>query len=217
MKYTHLLLSGGLFAFVMVGNVAAQQGENLLKFGDFENVKVDLKQPPMNNWAGTFYVHQKDGEALRTKMMPLVTRQISEDNPASGTRCAVLITPLTVNEFRDAKGKPEVSNRINQSVTVPETTEPVKYQLTFKSRGKYENTPGLNSLRAFVMFYNNTERSQGKQLGEVVEVGFPLKPDWQSNSINFVAPAGTRLMFISMALYGCGQVFMDDVELKQLQ
>jgi hypothetical protein len=216
MKYTHLLLSGGLFAFVIVGNVAAQQVENLLKFGDFENVKVDLKQLPMNNWAGTFYVHQKDGEALRTKMTPLVTRQISEDNPASGTRCVVLITPLTVNEFRDAKGKPEISNRINQSIIVPETTEPVKYQLTFKSRGKYENTPGLNSLRAFVMCYNNTERSQGKQLGDV-EVGFPLKPDWQNNSTNFVAPAGTRLIFISLALYGCGQVFLDDVELKQLQ
>ncbi len=216
MKYTHLLLSGGLFAFVIVGNVAAQQVENLLKFGDFENVKVDLKQLPMNNWAGTFYVHQKDGEALRTKMTPLVTRQISEDNPASGTRCVVLITPLTVNEFRDAKGKPEISNRINQSIIVPETTGPVKYQLTFKSRGKYENSPGLNSLRAFVMCYNNTERSQGKQLGDV-EVGFPLKPDWQNNSTNFVAPAGTRLIFISLALYGCGQVFLDDVELKQLQ
>jgi hypothetical protein len=42
--------------------------------------------------------------------MPLAARQISEDNPESGTRCAVLITHLTV-ESRNDKGKPEVSNR----------------------------------------------------------------------------------------------------------
>jgi hypothetical protein len=50
-----------------------------------------------------------------------------------------------------------------------------------------------------------------------VEVGFTLKPDWQSNSINFVAPAGTRLIFISLALYGCGESFLDDVEVRQVQ
>jgi hypothetical protein len=83
-------------------------------------VKVDLKQSPVNNWAGAFYVHQKDGDVLKEKMLPLIIRRISEDNPASGTRCAVLITPPAVNEFRDDKGKPEISNRINQSITLPE-------------------------------------------------------------------------------------------------
>jgi hypothetical protein len=194
-----------------------QQGENLLKFSDFEDGKADLKQPPLNNWAGVFYVHQKDGDALKGKIFPLTSRKISDDNPASGTRCAVLITPLAVNEFRDDKGKPEISNRINQSITLPENTEAVKYQLSFKARGKYEKSPGLNSLRAFAMFYDNTDRSQGKQLGEIVEVGFTLKADWQGNSINFIAPSGTRLMFISLALYGCGEAFLDDVEIRQVQ
>jgi hypothetical protein len=54
-------------------------------------------------------------------------------------------------------------------------------------------------------------------LGEAVEVGFPLKADWQGNSINFIAPAGTRLIFISLALYGCGEAFLDDVEVRQVQ
>jgi hypothetical protein len=195
----------------------SQQGENLLKFSDFEDGKVDLKQPPLNNWAGAFYVHQKDGDALKEKIFPLTSRRISTDNPASGTRCAVLITPLAVNEFRDDKGKPEISNRLNQSITLPENTGAVKYQLSFKARGKYENSPGLNSLRAFVMFYDNTNRSQGKELEKMIEVGFPLKPEWQSNSINFIAPVGTRLMFISLALYGSGEAFLDDVEVRQVQ
>ncbi len=155
----------------------SQEVGNLLKFSDFEDVKVDLKQSPVNNWACFFYVHQKDGDALKAKIFPMTSRKISDDNPASGTRCAVLITPPAVNEFRDGKGKPEISNRINQSITLPESSEPVKYQLTFKSRGKYETSPGLNSLRAFVMFYDNTERSKGKQLGDAVEVGFSLEPD----------------------------------------
>jgi hypothetical protein len=196
---------------------AAPQGENLLKFSDFEDGKVDLKQPPLNNWAGAFYVHQKDGDALKEKIFPLTGRKISDDNPASGTCCAVLTTPLAVNEFRDDKGKPEISNRINQSIALPENIVPIKYQLSFNARGKYENSPGLNSLRAFAMFYDNTDRSQGKQLGEAVEFGFPLKADWQGNSINFIAPAGTRLIFISLALYGCGEAFLDDAEVRQVQ
>ena len=246
MKKMHLLLPGVLCSFTMFCNLcaqpvsgsaaknfeaggvsvdlarsrseqAAQQGENLLKFSDFEDVKVDLKQSPVNNWAGAFYVHQKDGDVLKEKMLPLIIRKISEDNPASETRCAVLITPPAVNEFRDDKGKPEISNRINQSITLPGNAGPLKYQLTFKSRGKYASSAGLNSLRAFAMFYDNTDRSKGRPLGEMVEAGFVLKPDWQSNSINFVAPPGTRLIFISLALYGCGEAFLDDVELRPAQ
>ncbi|MFA7231022.1 MAG: hypothetical protein WC071_07100, partial [Victivallaceae bacterium] len=169
MKHTRLFLSGGLFAFIMIGNAAAQQGENLLKFSDFEDAKVDLLQKPAANWGSRFYVHKKDSEEQQTKMQALTSRKISTDNPASGTRCAALITPLTVNQFRDEKGKPEISNRISQNIIVPESTEPVQYKLTFKLRSKMENCPGLNSFRVFVTCLDNTQQSKGKQLGKMKE------------------------------------------------
>ena len=242
MKKMYSLLLGGFCVFMMTVNVAAQapaggldaggvsvdlagcraepaaaQGENLLKFSDFEDAKADLRQSRLYNWGGDFYVHQKDGDALKEKMLPLIIRKISEDNPASGKKCAVLITPAAVNKFRDDKGKPEISNRISQNIPVPESPGPVKYQLTFKLRGMLENTPGLNSFRVFVTCFDKPEQSKGRQLGKMVEVGVPLKPDWQSNSVNFIAPAGTRLLIVSLAFYGCGEAYVDDVEVRQAQ
>ncbi len=199
---------------------ATSQGGNLLKFSDFEEGKTDLQQNPypFNNWGGCFYVHQKDGEALVSKMEPLTVIKISTENPASGARCAALITPLNVNQYRDAKGNPMISNRINQSVALPESSAPTKYQLTFKLRGKLESTPGLNGFRAFVSFFDSvSEQWKAKQLKEMLNVEFPVKPDWQDNSLNFVAPAGTRSLNISLALYGCGEAYLDDVKLQPVQ
>ena len=196
---------------------AAPQGENLLKFSDFEDAKTDLQQKPQDNWGSSFYVHQKGGEELKPKMMPLTFRKISTENPASGSRCAALITPLDVNQYRDAKGNPMISNRITQNIVLPENAGPVKYQLTFKLRGKLENTPGLNSLRGFVSFFDNPEQWKAKQLKEMLNVPFTVKLDWQDNSMSFVAPAGTRSLSISLALYGCGEAYLDNVELRTVQ
>ena len=245
MKNIYCLPAAGLCALFIIGNAAAQssdvssekfdaggvsvdlskcqaeqaapQGENLLKFSDFEDIKTDLQQKPFDNWGSSFYVHQKDGEELKPRMMPLTFRKISTDNPASGTRCAALITPLEVNQYRDAKGNPMISNRITQNIVLPENAGPVKYQLTFKLRGKLENTPGLNSFRGFVSFFDNPEQWKAKQLKEMLNVPFTVKPDWQDNSMSFVAPAGTRSLSISLALYGCGEAYLDDVKLQAVQ
>ncbi|MFA7232114.1 MAG: hypothetical protein WC071_12660, partial [Victivallaceae bacterium] len=87
----------------------------------------------------------------------------------------------------------------------------------FKSRGKLENSPGLNSFRGFVSFFDKPEQWKAKQLKAMLNVPFTLKPDWQDNSLSFIAPAGTRSLSISLALYGCGEVYLDDVKLQPVQ
>ena len=195
----------------------APQGENMLKFSDFEDAGTDLQKKPFANWGSSFYVHQKDSEEIKSKIMPLTARKISTDNPASGARCAALITPLSVNQYRDAKGTTMISNRITQNIVLPETAGQTKYLLTFKLRGRLENTPGLNSFRGFVSFFDNPEQWKAKQLKEMLNVGFTVKSDWQDNSLSFIAPAGTRSLNISLALYGCGEVYLDDVKLQPVQ
>lgn len=196
---------------------SASHGENLLKFSDFEDTKVDLQQKPLGNWASAFYVHKREGEEPQSKMATLASRKISTENPASGTCCAALITPLAVNQYRDANGVPMISNRILQNILLPETAVPVKFQLKFKLRGRLENKPGLNSFHAFVSFFDKPEQSKAKQLKKMLNVSFPVKPDWQDNSMNFVAPPGTRSLNISLALYGCGEVYLDDIKLTPMQ
>ena len=200
---------------------AVPQGVNLLKNSDFEDINTDInadlnqRQRPLDNWGGIFWVH--DGEvSAKEKMLPLITRKISEDNPASGKRCAVFITPPEVSQFRDEAGKPEISNRIRQNVVVAENSEPAKYQLTFNSRGKLEKIPGLNSLRVFVDCFDGQEGPESKSI-KTEEVGFPLTPAWKNDSVNLIAPAGTRLLVVSLALYGCGEAYLDDVELRIVQ
>ncbi len=197
----------------------AQQGDNLLKFSDFEDTKVNLQQKPFANWGSNIHAHMatSDNLDIDKKLDACSFRKICTDNPASGARCASLITPLDVNQYRDVNGTPMISNRITQNTVLTETAGPVKYQLTFKLRGKLENTPGLNSFRVFVSFFDKPEQWNAKQLKDALNIEFPLKTDWQDNNLNFVAPEGTRSLSISLALYGCGEVYLDDVELRQVQ
>lgn len=193
------------------------QDDNMIKFGDFEDEKVDLRQKPLGNWESQFYVHGKEHKALEPKLQALTTRAISNDNPASGNRCASLITPLDVNQDRDSKGLPMISNRIIQNVVLPETTGQSKYQLSFKLRGKLEDVPGLNSFRGFVLFYDKPNQAKAKQVGEMLEVPFILHNDWRDNSLEFIAPAGALSLHLALALYGCGEAYIDDVKLQKIE
>ena len=197
-------------------------GGNLIKFGDFEDQRVDLKQDPYGNWASRFGVHvpshNKSQKALVTKIQERITQRISSENPASGDRCAALITPLDVNQYRDDKGAPMISSRIYQHVVLPETSELAKYRLSFRSRGKLENTPGDNSLISFVSFHDQPKLGGGaKQLERTLEMRYAVHHNWRDNNQEFVVPAGTRTFGIVFALYGCGEVYIDDVKLQQVE
>jgi hypothetical protein len=195
---------------------AAGTVENLLKFGGFEEDNINLDHwQAQNTWGSAQYLHTTDqGEHIVKfrKELPGLTRRFrSAENPHSGKYCAALISPPELQQRRDTEGKPMLSNRINQSLAFPALEQPLKFRFSLFLRGKLEAVPGLNSFRLFVTFAGEDKKETRKTINH--EFSMPLQ--WEERSLEFIAPAGTTTLGISLALYGIGEAYIDDVKLEK--
>ncbi len=191
-------------------------GKNLIFNGDFET--NPLAKTPWNQWQNHYYIHAPkhelpDPAALKAKLNPLLTQKIISDK---GKKYLELSSPAAIMKYRP-KGKPMLSNRVSQYIDLPALNAPVKFQLSLKYKGKIDNVQGLNSLRVFVFFKDNIKLYKSKDTRKMVNHALQVSGKWTTGTVSFIAPANTRKLGISLALYGCGQVFIDDVKLIKVK
>lgn len=191
-------------------------GKNLLFNGDFET--KPLAKTPFDQWQNHYYIHAPkhelpDPEALKTKLNPLLTQKIISEN---GEKYLELSSPAAIMQYRP-KGKPMLSNRVSQYIDLPELNTPTKFQLSLKYKGKIENVPGLNSFRVFAFFKDNVKLYKSKSTRKDVNHALQVSGKWTTGTVSFIAPPNTRKLGISLALYGCGQIFIDDVKLIKVK
>ena len=187
-------------------------GKNLLFEGSFEGKTLGKK--PWKQWQKHYYIHAPkhelpDKKALQAKLDKLVTQKIvSED----GKKCLELSNPMAIMKYRP-KGKPMISNRVTQYIDLPELNAPAKFQLSLKCRGKINAVPGLNSFRVFAFFKDNLKLYKSKDTRKMLNHALKVSGKWTNGTVSFIAPANTRKLGICLALYGSGQIFIDDVKL----
>jgi hypothetical protein len=187
-------------------------GKNLLFDGDFET--KPLAKTPWDQWQNHYYIHAPKHElpdpgALRAKLNPLLTQKIIS---GKGGKYLELSSPKAIMKYRP-KGKPMLSNRVSQYVDLPVLNAPTKFQLLLRYRGKIDNVPGLNAFHVFAFFKDNLKLYKSKDTRKMVNHGLKVSGKWTTGTVSFIAPPNTRKLGISLALYGCGQLFIDDVKL----
>lgn len=192
------------------------EGKNLLFDGGFEKKK--LGKTPWNQWRKHYTIHAQkhevpDKKLLQAKLNPLVTQKIVYDN---AKKILKLSSPIAIMKYRP-KGKPLLSNRVTQYIDLPKLTAPTKFQLSLRYRGKINSVAGANGLYVFAIFKDNLKIRKSKDTRKVVNHAFKVKGKWTNGTVSFIAPVNTRKLGISLALYGSGQVFIDDVKLIKIK
>lgn len=198
--------------------LAEQDRPNLLRDGDFADAGLDLGKAG-GAWLGSSYVWSgglRDEAQRQALRAGAVQRRLAEGG-VDNSACVQLLNPLALQEMRDENGKPDVSGRIRQNLSVEPSAQPVKYQLSLMVKGKSESCPGQNSFRAFVRFLDKPvgERNAAP-LREDINHAISLPANWELRTLTFIAPPATRQLEIILALYGLGEVNLDDVRLQTM-
>ena len=202
---------------------AVTTGPNLLKNGSFEN--VDAKGSPVKKgeWYRSWHVHslpneKKQALALQKKGDSLAITSTTTDNPSDGKRCAVISTSAKVHEMRsDTKnGKPMFSNGFGCTIKLPKGSVPGKFNLSFMLRGKLaKGIPGLNKFVVLATFTGGSDKPwKCKRLGKQLVKHINMTGAWRKVNLPLLAPKGTNFITIYLKLYGCGESFVDDVQLR---
>ena len=196
-------------------------GENLIQSGGFEEETIDFTGGRLNGWGGAQQVHvnirsdaeRLEVEAQREALKAAVKRFRTRDNPHSGDWCAALVSPPEIQEMRDADGKPPVSNRIQYVVDAPNSDASRKYRLSLFLRGRFAEAPGAKSFSVLIQFWGGDRKETRDTLHETFQT---LPVQWERREVEFSAPPGTTRMRINLALYGLGEVYIDDVRLEEV-
>ncbi len=194
-------------------------GNNILQNGSFENPDTELmgERNPTNKregqyWDGCSYVHMDatagDPTALRNLLRQLCRRETVKSD---GKQNARLINPP---ELAAGWENPvRISNRIRQRVAIPVSAADEKYELSFKLRGKAYSVPGWNHPMVFIHPGKNPPEQSWVSNGTTQSKTFTFSPDWQQYSVSASVPPGTASLLVDFALYGIGEMEVDDVVL----
>ena len=191
--------------FVFAAVTAFAQG-NLLKGSAFETGKDVLA------WNPGHWVHigpaLGDYKKLLPQVSPYCKRMLVQD-PKSGRWSMKIKTDKEYHNIKDNKGGViMVSNSLTQTAAVV----PGKYKLTVWVKGKTEKVPGYNALRLFI---NSTK--QDKKVVGLLDHQFKLTDSWVQYQKEITVPAEGSSVTIRFALYGVGEVLLDDVTLEKVQ
>ena len=206
-------LTAGLLA--AGGFLSAAEAKNLLKDGDFENPQINLNKWG-SSWRGSCWVW-KNGltdEAHRKRITDGQIRSLEAGSGVNNSRCGVIYSPDELKKEQNKAGNPCMSSSILQAVALPDSAQSQKYTLTFKVKGKTAKSPGLNSLRLFVYFYDRIPGKPGtKAVRKEIMQTVNLTEKYELRTVSFEAPAHTRRLDIWFSLYGQGKVYLDDASL----
>ncbi|MFA7232189.1 MAG: hypothetical protein WC071_13035, partial [Victivallaceae bacterium] len=185
-------------------------GPNLIVNGSFEDVNAQ-GQPVKGAWGRSWFVHSgtKEAKELQKNADSIVITTTATDDPADGKRCAKFITPAKVNEMRpdSQNGQPMLSSGFSALISLPKTHASGKYLLTFMLRGVSEKVPGVNQ---FTVVAN---LSTGKQLMK----RFVMTDKWTKLTYPIMVPSNITSIRLDLKLYGCGEAYVDDVQLRKVQ
>lgn len=200
--------------------VQSTTGPNLIKNGSFEVVDENGSPVKSGGWSRSWHAHAPFGKAeatsaFREKNKDIAITTTTTDNPSDGQRCAHYITPLEIHKARFApeKGEPMMSNGFAYNMRVPDITPGQNYDLSFKIRGAIASgVPGVNAFVALASFYD----SKGQQVGvdNSLNKHFSLGKSWSEHHILIRIPNDASQIRIMLKLYGCGEAFVDDVQLR---
>ncbi len=209
--------------FSKVKPLAAQTtGNNLLKNGSFEDVNPNGM--PTGGWRAENWVWLVKGRqanaqrmAVKKKFSKLITCSTTTGNPAQGRRCVMISTPAVAHDLRvdKANGLPMFVNKLNYDVKIPENITPGTLNLSFMIRGRLDTViPGTNNFTVIISPKGgDDEIRKCKTLGKGSLKRFPVTAGWSKMNMQFAIPADTRFISVSLCLYGCGEVFIDEIQL----
>ena len=176
------------------GADVGKEAVNLLKDGDFEG--KNAFGTPASPWKGGSYVWSsglKD-KAHRQRIIAGHQRFIDTKGGINGSRCAVILTPEKLAAEQNKDGNPWMSSSFSQTIPLPDSAVPVKYTLLFRTKGFTGKAAGINSLRVFVHFYNQSSGSWKtlKRTRALINHAVMLPREYDVRALTFVAPAHTR-------------------------
>jgi hypothetical protein len=198
---------------------AVTGGPNLIPNGSFEEINEKTKLPK-GLWYRNWHIHSStpDAIALKKKSKNMVIETTVTDNPADGKRCAKLATPISVHNLRKGKkhGQPMMSNGFGVNVRLPKGKALGKCLLTFMLRGKVSSIPGLNSFVVLATPRGGAKSPwKSKPTAKMLNKHFPMTANWRKITVPIMIPKNSDFLCIALKLYGCGEAFIDDVQLRQ--
>ena len=154
----------------------------------------------------------EDTGELSKKASRLVTR--SKEMTSGGKLSFVMETPLSINEFRDAKsGEPRFWHRFTTKTKIPVQADS-KYRLKFLLKYRVYNSPGRNGLYTFITFLKEDGQTRVRE----DQVGWnPVTQTQEKTELAVFVPPETAFLQISFNMCGCGRTEVSDISLRQTE
>ncbi len=190
----------------------------VIKNADFQHAEAN-GNPQRKTWWKSWHVHDKtkpNAMKLQREGYKYITQTIVKVNPddeKDKNLCAKIVTPLSINELRDEKGEPMVSNGFAQTIAIKGGGD---YILTFDVKGKLYKSPGFNQFVVVTDFLGGDKKPwKCKKLGPTKTEKVTLSDKWQNVTVRLKAPEGTDFMYLYLKIYGCGEAYYDNVKITK--
>ena len=191
---------------LLICAASAAFAQNLFKGGAFETGADVIA------WRPGHWVHISPALGDYIKLLPQVSpycKRMLVLDPKSGRWSMKVLTDKEFHKIKDNKGGILiVSNSLNQDVDVA----PGKYNLSAWVKGKFEKLPGYNALRLFIQC-----TKEDKKTVSLLDHHFNVTDSWVQFRKEITVPEGGKSIAVRFALYGAGEIQLDDVTLEKVQ
>ncbi len=209
-----LLDPGGLAIVFRGAGETPVTGDEMLPNGGME--EVEAAGAPAG-WLTDAYVWLPVSDPPRqaqmlTRIKPLMHWASSTRAPHGGQRVMHLTMPMAAYSPGDPAGG-EFCAIYHRAVPLPALVAPTKYLLSYHYRGWSDRTVPNSRPYARITFYD----AGGRTTRVYAQNIFAGSPGWRRGELGFVAPKETCTLDVRLALTGVGEVFFDDVSLRQVK
>ena len=195
-------------------------GKNLIRNGNFEaESKDEIKEDPAGRkrrykivkpWGHQNQIWSSDA-AVRKKILPFMRAYLENVPEEKRGNILVLENQPAIADSLDEKGRPMHSTKIYQLIPVETGDKPEIYHFSMMAKGSWNDVPGAKDFILFCRFYDRPD-GKGKNTGTRLLHRFLVSPsEWQRVACQVVVPPKTKSCVISIALYGVGKIFLDDI------
>lgn len=188
-----------LFAIVtLLTTLAASAGEPAFL------VNSSFSADTMEGWKTKGYVHGNAAAELETKLLETMSSEIVTDELAPDNSVLKLTTSPDSEKLKDDKGLPTISSRLFHLVDVAETAR--TGHLTFDAKAEFATRRSNVTL---IFSYIGEFEQKPAAVTRKIKVG----ETWEEQTERFPIPAGTDKVYVAIALYNAGSLWLDDIRI----
>lgn len=194
----------------------AAEGTKVLMTEDFEDIAgISLQRTNQESltghWFGNFWLHGTS-QAEKSTVAHLFRTSIENGIGVNQSAAGKIVTDTGVESLNPER--PEtlyVSNRLSKTIKLPEYAPGARLRAEFKARAVFPPSKPRRHFSVIMNFHPNLTNWQSSKM-EIRNM--EVSGNWQNYQMECPIPPKTAQVALSMALYGCGEVVVDDIKVS---